>query len=73
VFAEFGASRIAWGSNFPASPGSLKALLQDTQEALAWASAEDLDWVFRKTAETLYPALQAGHAPAAQDDNKEFA
>lgn len=73
VFAEFGAPRIAWGSNFPASPGSLKDLLQDTQAALAWASAGDQDWVFRKTAETLYPALQADPASATPDDNKEFA
>ena len=73
VFAEFGAPRIAWGSNFPASPGLLKDLLQDTQAALAWASANDQDWVFRKTAETLYPALQAGRKPVARDDNKEIA
>jgi predicted TIM-barrel fold metal-dependent hydrolase len=73
VFSEFGASRIAWGSNFPASPGSLKALLHDTRQALGWALAEDLEWVFRKTSETLYPALKADGASAAQDDNKEFA
>ncbi|WP_420224315.1 amidohydrolase family protein [Pigmentiphaga litoralis] len=73
VFAEFGAPRIAWGSNFPASPGSLKDLLRDTQAALAWASANDQDWVFRKTAETLYPALQSGREPVARDDNKEIA
>lgn len=57
VFAEFGASRIAWGSNFPASPGTLKDLLEDSQQALAWASSTDLEWVFSKTAEALYPAL----------------
>ncbi|VCU70139.1 Amidohydrolase [Pigmentiphaga humi] len=58
AFDAFGVQRIAWGSNFPASPGSLRDILQDSREALAWASADDLDWVFHKTAEQLYPALR---------------
>lgn len=62
VLSEFGASRIAWGSNFPANAGSLKSLLQDTLAALAWASADDLEWIFHKTAEALYPALRADAA-----------
>jgi L-fuconolactonase len=58
VVKEFGAKRIAWGSNFPANAGTLKALLNDSQDAMAWASEEDRDWIFGKTAETLYPALK---------------
>jgi predicted TIM-barrel fold metal-dependent hydrolase len=58
VVGEFGASRIAWGSNFPANAGSLKSLLQDTLSALAWADEADREWILHKTAESLYPALQ---------------
>ncbi len=62
VVSEFGASRIAWGSNFPANAGSLKELLLDSQAALAWASESDREWIFHKTAEQLYPALKTGAA-----------
>jgi predicted TIM-barrel fold metal-dependent hydrolase len=57
LVSKFGASRIAWGSNYPASEGSLPELLQVCQSALAVLSAEDRDWIFSKTALTLYPAL----------------
>ena len=53
----FGASRIAWGSNFPANEGSLSELLHVTQHALSVLSAADRDWIFSKTAMTLYPVL----------------
>lgn len=59
VLKAFGASRIAWGSNFPANAGSLKSLLQDSEAALAGASPADLDAIFHGTAEGLYPALRA--------------
>ena len=59
VIAEFGASRIAWGSNFPTTSGSLKGLLETSRNALSWASQEDREWIFHKTAERLYPALKA--------------
>ncbi|VCU69099.1 4-sulfomuconolactone hydrolase [Pigmentiphaga humi] len=61
VVSEFGADRIAWGSNFPATPGTLKEILDDSLAALAWASEADKEHIFRRTAEKLYPAL-AGHA-----------
>jgi len=61
VFSEFGAPRIAWGSNFPANAGSLKQLWQDSEQALSRAPESDLDWVFHKTAEHLYPALKEDH------------
>jgi len=57
LVSEFGASRIAWGSNFPASEGTLSELLKASQEGLSVLSAEDREWIFSKTALTLYPAL----------------
>ncbi len=57
LVAEFGASRIAWGSNFPASEGSLADLLGLARASLASLKQADRDWIFAKTAQTLYPAL----------------
>lgn len=57
VVAEFGANRIAWGSNFPASEGSLKQIVYESLEAFAFLPAADQEWVFWKTAQALYPAL----------------
>ncbi|HWF13569.1 MAG TPA: amidohydrolase family protein [Candidatus Acidoferrales bacterium] len=57
LVSKFGASRIAWGSNYPASEGTLSELLTVCQSALSVLSAEDHDWIFAKTALTLYPAL----------------
>ena len=65
LVSEFGASRVAWGSNFPASEGTLAELLQTSQEGLSVLSAEDREWIFSKTALTLYPAL-ASHSRAAK-------
>jgi len=55
----FGADRIAWGSNFPASAGSLVALLGEALEATASLSDEEREWIFHRTAKALYPALGA--------------
>jgi predicted TIM-barrel fold metal-dependent hydrolase len=57
VVEEFGASRIAWGSNFPASEGSLPGLLAEARAALAALADRDHDWIFFRTAQSLYPAL----------------
>ena len=57
LVSKFGASRIAWGSNYPASEGTLPELLKGSQAALSVLPAEDRDWIFSKTALTLYPAL----------------
>jgi predicted TIM-barrel fold metal-dependent hydrolase len=54
----YGANRIAWGSNFPATEGTLKEILGKAQRAWSFASASDRDWVFGKTALTLYPSLK---------------
>ena len=54
----YGASRIAWGSNFPATAGSLQDILGKAQDALAFASATDREWIFGGTALALYPKLK---------------
>jgi L-fuconolactonase len=56
VVAEFGARRIAWGSNYPASEGTLAVLLADARSALASLPEVDRDWIFSGTARSLYPA-----------------
>jgi predicted TIM-barrel fold metal-dependent hydrolase len=53
----FGASRIAWGSNFPNSLGTLSEILDAARRAFSFAKASDQDWIFGKTALTLYPVL----------------
>jgi predicted TIM-barrel fold metal-dependent hydrolase len=57
VIDTFGASRIAWGSNFPNSVGTLAEILGAARKAFSFASDSDQDWIFGKTAQTLYPAL----------------
>lgn len=57
VIKAYGASRIAWGSNFPATAGPLSDILKKAQAAFAFASVADRDWVFGKTAQSLYPRL----------------
>lgn len=59
LVSKFGASRIAWGSNFPASKGSLAELLAASQAALSGLSDADREWIFSKTALALYPALNS--------------
>jgi L-fuconolactonase len=57
----FGAKRIMWSSNFPAHPsiGGYKARLERSKQALATLSADEQDWIFAKTALSVYPALKA--------------
>lgn len=57
LVSKFGASRIAWGSNYPASQGTLPELLNVSQSALSVLSVEDREWIFSGTALTLYPVL----------------
>jgi predicted TIM-barrel fold metal-dependent hydrolase len=57
LVAEFGASRLAWGSNYPSSDGTLPALLKTARESLACLAKADQEWIFAKTAQVLYPAL----------------
>ena len=57
LVSKFGATRIAWGSNYPTSEGALPELLKVSQAALSVLSAEDRDWIFARTALALYPVL----------------
>jgi L-fuconolactonase len=57
VVDAFGAQRMAWGSNFPASGGSMKSLLHEALECTASLSSEDQAWIYSRTAHRLYPAL----------------
>ena len=57
VVDAFGAKRIAWGSNFPASPGTLREQLDGALEGTAGLSKEDRRWIFSLTARSLYPSL----------------
>lgn len=57
VVKAFGAQRLAWGSNFPTSPGTLAEILATAQNGLASLSDEDRAWIFEKTAKQLYPSL----------------
>jgi predicted TIM-barrel fold metal-dependent hydrolase len=58
VINTFGAERVAWGSNFPNSPGTLKEILSAAQKAFSFARADDQDWIFGETAKALYPILK---------------
>ncbi len=58
LVADFGASRLAWGSNYPATEGSLRELLQLAQDCTGFLPASDQEWIFSRTAEALYPALK---------------
>lgn len=57
VVDAFSAKRMAWGSNFPTSPGALSEILATARAGLACLSDEDRSWIFGKTAQQLYPAL----------------
>jgi predicted TIM-barrel fold metal-dependent hydrolase len=58
LVSVFGANRIAWGSNFPSTPGTVKEILTTSQEACRALSDSDREWIFAKTAQSLYPALK---------------
>jgi predicted TIM-barrel fold metal-dependent hydrolase len=57
LVADFGASHIAWGSNYPASERSLSDLLTLAQDTLAFLPERDREWIFSRTAQSLYPSL----------------
>jgi len=54
---EIPANRIAWGSNCPASKGTLKEMVDEAKAALSCLKPSDQEWIFAKTAQSLYPAL----------------
>jgi predicted TIM-barrel fold metal-dependent hydrolase len=55
VVEAFGAPRVAWGSNYPASEGTLNGLLADARQALAALPEAECEWIFSRTAKSLYP------------------
>jgi L-fuconolactonase len=55
LIKEFGADRIAWGSNFPSAEGSLSELLEAAQKGLSMLSESDQSSIFEKTAQKIYP------------------
>jgi predicted TIM-barrel fold metal-dependent hydrolase len=57
LVSEFGSNRIAWGSNYPSSTGTLKQMLQEAKAGLACLPQSDQEWILGKTAQSLYPAL----------------
>jgi predicted TIM-barrel fold metal-dependent hydrolase len=57
VVEAFGADRLAWGSNFPTSPGTLAEIKAEAEAGLASLSQADREWIFGKTALKLYPSL----------------
>jgi L-fuconolactonase len=59
LLAAFGAARLAFGSNFPATEGTLKEILAKARDAFSFASDEDRGWIFGGTAQRLYPMLAA--------------
>lgn len=59
LVGAFGASRLAWGSNFPASDGKMSTNLEVGKQCLASLSETDRAWIFGRTAMSLYPALAA--------------
>ena len=54
VVQTFGASRVAWGSNYPAAKGKLSALLAKARNALASLKEQERDWIFVRTARSVY-------------------
>ncbi|MGA7872567.1 MAG: amidohydrolase family protein [Candidatus Binatus sp.] len=56
---RFGAKRMMWGSNFPATfDRGLKEQLELALNELSFVSEEDRRWLFSETALTLWPMLR---------------
>ena len=58
VVDVFGAERLAWGSNFPTSPGTLAEIKATAEAGLASLTAVEREWIFGRTALRLYPSLR---------------
>jgi L-fuconolactonase len=53
----FGADHLAFGSNYPASAGPLKKLIEQGNACFATLSDDERAWVWGRTAKALYPML----------------
>jgi predicted TIM-barrel fold metal-dependent hydrolase len=58
LVSVFGADHIAWGSNYPASPGTLPEIVAASKVAVQSVPESDQSWIFAKTAQELYPVLR---------------
>jgi predicted TIM-barrel fold metal-dependent hydrolase len=59
LLEQFDASRLMWGSNFPATHDrSLKEQLALARKELAFVPQEEQRWLFSETALSLWPALR---------------
>jgi predicted TIM-barrel fold metal-dependent hydrolase len=58
LVSVFGGDRIAWGSNYPASPGTLSEIVAASRFALRSLSEADRGAIFAETAQLLYPVLK---------------
>ena len=56
---KFGASRIAWGSNYPSGTGTMKEIITQAKSALSCLPEQDQEWIFARTALSLYPVLDS--------------
>jgi L-fuconolactonase len=54
---HFGADRIAWGSDFPAYPGTMKSQVELAEAAFEGLTEDEKTWIFGGTAARIYPAL----------------
>lgn len=59
LVAEFGAGRIAWGSNWPNDTGTIADHVAMAKAAISHLSQQDQDLIMGGTALKVYPALQA--------------
>jgi predicted TIM-barrel fold metal-dependent hydrolase len=53
----FGAGHVAWGSNFPASKGSLPELRDLVERAVSELTTEEQKDIFGRTAARIHPQL----------------
>ena len=58
LVSAFGSTRLAYGSNCPASEGTMKENLDVARKQLTCLKAEDQTNIFARTAQSLYPALK---------------
>lgn len=57
LVSAFGANRIAFGSNYPASKGTLRQIVERAKDNFSSLTPEEQNWILGGTAETLYPKL----------------
>jgi predicted TIM-barrel fold metal-dependent hydrolase len=61
LMATFGADRLAFGSNFPATEGTLAEIFAKAKDAFSFARDGERALVFGGTAQRLYPRLADPH------------